>query len=67
MKRDMDVWVKVLNKEGHRIGLSMKEIDQATGRNISEFTDVKQRKILKGPEIIQPEFGKITGISTKVE
>jgi len=57
----------VVNRDGFKIGLSMKDVDQVTGKEISEMEPVKHRKILKGPPILNRPFGLITGISTKVE
>ena len=35
VKRGQKVWVKVLGLAGNRISLSMKDVEQATGRDLS--------------------------------
>lgn len=55
VKRGQKVWVKVMTMAGNRIGLSMKDVDQATGKDLSPNLRVRSQEEIDREAARNPE------------
>ncbi|ORY38513.1 P-loop containing nucleoside triphosphate hydrolase protein [Rhizoclosmatium globosum] len=63
VQRNQRVKVKVMSIAGNRIGLSMKDVDQATGRDLSPNLRVKSREEMMQDSVRNPDRPVITSFS----
>ncbi|KAJ3199058.1 DEAH-box ATP-dependent RNA helicase prp22 [Entophlyctis luteolus] len=63
VQRNQKVKVKVMSIAGSRIGLSMKDVDQTTGQDLSPNLRVKTREELETESLRNPERPVITSFS----
>lgn len=65
VQRGQEVWVKVVSTSGGKLGLSIRDVDQATGRDLLDLEKIRAAQGTAGaggPAVPQSGLSGISGI-----
>lgn len=63
VERGQEVWVKVVTVSGGKLGLSMRDVDQSTGRDLLDLDKIRAAQGTGGPGSGPPPQSGLAGIS----